>query len=174
VEITVNDAAPTLLSYTTPNVFTVGVAIADLTPTITGNVDSWSISPNLPDGLSFDPATGTISGTPTAETENAVYTVTATNSGGSVSFDVEILVEPELGLNGPEMDSLTVYPNPFINVIYVKGWTSGAFTVFAADGRLVRTGTYDAMITLDDLPAGMYLLRLESNGMQTTRKMIKQ
>src|SRR5690606_5565769 len=81
IEITVNDAAPTSLSYTTPNVFTVGSTIADLTPTITGNVDSWSISPSLPDGFSFDSATGIFPATPTAVSSTATYTVTATNSG---------------------------------------------------------------------------------------------
>src|SRR5690606_5717510 len=92
IVITVNDVAPTALSYNTPNVFTAGTAITPLEPTVTGNVDSFSISPALPDGLVFDTVTGIISGTPVTETATTTYTVTATNSGGSVSFGIVITV----------------------------------------------------------------------------------
>ncbi|MBL0014703.1 MAG: putative Ig domain-containing protein [Flavobacterium sp.] len=92
VEITVNDVAPSALSYTTPNVFTLGNTIADLTPIVSGIVLSYSISPSLPNGLSFDTSTGIISGTPTTISSTATYTVTAFNSGGNVSFDIEITV----------------------------------------------------------------------------------
>jgi hypothetical protein len=40
----------------------------------------------------FDATTGTISGTPTAITLTASYMVTATNSGGTFSFEVVITV----------------------------------------------------------------------------------
>src|SRR5690606_25750295 len=92
VVITVNDVAPSALSYNSPNIFTVGTAITPLTPTVTGNVTSYSRSPALPSGLSFDTATGIISGTPATETATATYTVTATNSGGSTNFGVVIEV----------------------------------------------------------------------------------
>jgi len=40
----------------------------------------YSISPSLPDGLSTNPSTGEISGTPTVESVEAEYTVTVTDS----------------------------------------------------------------------------------------------
>ena len=43
----------------------------------------YSISPALPPGLSFDSATGIISGTPTGVFPATLYTVTASNAGGS-------------------------------------------------------------------------------------------
>src|SRR5690606_26694706 len=92
VVIMVNDVAPGGLSYNSPNVFTVGQSIVPLVLTHDPQVDSYSISPALPDGLAFDTTTGIISGTPATETATAAYTVTATNSGGSVSFDVVITV----------------------------------------------------------------------------------
>ena len=46
----------------------------------------------LPSGLSLDPSTGEISGTPNAVTPSTVYTVTASNSGGSDSVDITIVV----------------------------------------------------------------------------------
>jgi uncharacterized repeat protein (TIGR01451 family) len=93
VIITVNDSAPSTLSYTSPNVFTKDVAIAPLSPSVSGGaVVSYSIAPTLPLGLSFDAASGVISGTPSVIRSSATYTVTATNSGGSTSFGVIITV----------------------------------------------------------------------------------
>ena len=62
--ITVNDVAP-LIGYS-PSSFTLtkGSAMSTATPTLytTGQVDSWTVSPTLPAGLSLDASTGAISG----------------------------------------------------------------------------------------------------------------
>jgi hypothetical protein len=85
---------PSELSYSAnPATYTEGAAITNNSPTVTGTVTSYSVDPALPAGLSLDPSTGVISGTPTAETASAVYTVTATNAGGSTTCDVTIVVQ---------------------------------------------------------------------------------
>jgi len=92
--ITVNDVAPSSVSYT-PNSFTLqkDSAMPSATPIASGGaVTSWSVSPALPSGLSLDASTGTISGTPTAITSAATYTVTASNTGGSATATVTITV----------------------------------------------------------------------------------
>ncbi len=102
ISIAVNDIAPSGLSYQTPNVYTKGAAITSLSPTISGGtVTRYSIVPALPSGLSFNSSTGVISGTPTAVVSATNYTVTATNSGGSVSFALSITVNdiPPTGLS---------------------------------------------------------------------------
>jgi hypothetical protein len=92
VVITINAVAPASLTYNNPNTFTIGLPIIPLESTVVGNVVTFSIDPQLPDGLSIDTATGIISGVPTALSPMAAYTVTATNTGGSTSFDVMIAV----------------------------------------------------------------------------------
>jgi hypothetical protein len=93
IVITVNDSAPSSLSYTSPNVFTKNVAITPLSPSVSGGaVVSYSIAPALPFGLSFDTASGVISGTPSVISGSSTYTVTATNSGGSTSFGIVVTV----------------------------------------------------------------------------------
>jgi hypothetical protein len=108
VVITVNDIAPSSLSYNSPNVFTKNSTIASLNPTVSGGaVVSYSISPALPNGLSFDISTGEIFGTPSALSTTNLYTVTATNSGGSITFDVVITVNDitpsSLSYNSPNV-----------------------------------------------------------------------
>ena len=59
-----------------------------LTPTVTGIVTSWSVSPALPTGVTLDPSSGELSGTPTAPTLSGSYTITATNSAGTATFSM--------------------------------------------------------------------------------------
>ena len=63
------------------------------TPTVGGGtITSWSVSPSLPAGLSLDSSTGAISGTPSAVTSSANYIITATNTGGSDTATITIVV----------------------------------------------------------------------------------
>ena len=52
----------------------------------------YSITPNLPAGLSFNGTTGVISGTPTAISPLTTYTITAYNAAGSSIATVDISV----------------------------------------------------------------------------------
>ena len=92
--ITVNDGAPSALSYTTnPAIYTKGLAIADNSPSSRGgNVAYYWITPALPSGLSFDRYTGVISGTPTELSPATDYTVRATNTAGWDEVTLEITV----------------------------------------------------------------------------------
>jgi hypothetical protein len=86
--------APANLTYSmNPAVYTKGVAITANTPSSSGGtVGSYSISPMLPAGLAIDTSTGVITGTPSAVTAAADYTVTATNTGGSATAILAITV----------------------------------------------------------------------------------
>jgi hypothetical protein len=63
-------------------------------PGVTGDVDSFAISPPLPTGLVFDKLSGAISGTPTVVTSAGTYTVTARNSAGSSATTTLTLSTP--------------------------------------------------------------------------------
>ncbi|MBP6003016.1 MAG: hypothetical protein KA746_06235 [Pyrinomonadaceae bacterium] len=93
---TINDAAPTSLEYSSnPVTYTRYVTITDNTPSNSGGTPtSYSVLPALPAGLSLNPTTGVISGTPTTISAAAAYTVTATNSGGFTTANVNIAVGP--------------------------------------------------------------------------------
>jgi DNA-binding beta-propeller fold protein YncE len=86
---------PAGLSYTTGTVvYTVGTPITANSPTSTGGaVTAYTVSPKLPAGLSLDDSTGIISGTPTAVTATAGYTVTASNASGRATATLTITVD---------------------------------------------------------------------------------
>jgi hypothetical protein len=96
ISITVNPA-PVIkpsISYS-PNTLTptVNTAIATLNASNTGGaVTTWSVSPAVPSGITFN--SGTFSGTPTVVQTAVTYTVSATNSAGTGTATVTITVLP--------------------------------------------------------------------------------
>ncbi|MGO8971765.1 MAG: beta strand repeat-containing protein, partial [Myxococcaceae bacterium] len=144
VTITVNDAPPTNLKYSTnPAVYTVGVLIANNTPSSGGGkVVSYSVAPPLPAGLSFSTTTGIISGTPTTVTAAAAYVVTATNTGGSTTVSVTITV------NAVPPSNLKYSTNP---AVYTVGVAIANNTPTSGGGPVVSYGVAPA------LPAGLSL-----------------
>ncbi len=94
IQITVSlPLSPTDLSYDQPAIdAATGQAITPDVPSVTGTVDSYTVAPALPAGLSLSGSTGIISGTPTALTPLTSYTVTASNASGSVSAAILISV----------------------------------------------------------------------------------
>lgn len=97
VNITVNLSPPSSLSYTTPVTFVVGTAITPLSPSHSGGaITNYTVSPALPGGLTLNATTGVISGTPTAATAAANYTVTGSNSAGSKQATINITVNSSL------------------------------------------------------------------------------
>jgi hypothetical protein len=115
-------SSPSSLSYTTPVIYTQNETITNNVPSVIGTVNSYSISPALPTGLTINSTTGIISGTPTAVAAAANYTVTASNSGGSTTAIVNITVEEESSEIGTYID-----------------WTERDFYTPQADGGITST-----------------------------------
>jgi hypothetical protein len=96
LSLAVNDLPPTGLSYAFPtSTYTVGTAIAANAPSQGGGVVTlYSVSPALPAGLNLNASTGVVSGLPSIPAAAAVYTITAANSGGSITYSLSITVNP--------------------------------------------------------------------------------
>ena len=82
ITILINDAPPSSINYNpSSSLLTMGTPMGNVTPTYSGGVaNSWTITPTLPAGLSFDTSTGEIGGTPTAVSPQTTYTITAINA----------------------------------------------------------------------------------------------
>lgn len=129
-----------------------GVEFGPLVPSVDGEVDHFSIVPPLPAGLVLDTVTGMIAGTPLAPSPRALYDVAATNSGGSVHFQV----------------ALRVAATPrFAFLAGGEDATLQTFLTDATDGRLTRRG-YAHVASLEDLqevvvdPLGRFVYATEA------------
>ena len=96
INLTVIDVVPTV-SYSPDDLSMTNNTVSSdlpLAPTLTGagEIVSWTISPALPSGLAFDTSTGTISGTATELLARTMFTVNATNTGGTATVYVNITV----------------------------------------------------------------------------------
>jgi|GEM_PF-6776141 len=95
-----DDAPPTLTAVATQfaydtdaQEYRVGVAARALAPAVDGVVQSYSIDPAPPAGLTLDPATGVLSGVPTEPAPLADYIVRAQlRGGGTLSTTIGFLV----------------------------------------------------------------------------------
>jgi hypothetical protein len=137
--LSLQTTAPSALSYSSnPATYTLGAAITN-TPTSSGGaVTSYVVSPALPAGLTLNPSTGVISGTPTAVTATANYTVVATNTGGSTPASVSIAV------NDIAPSALTYFSNP---ATYAKDTAITDNTPSSSGGAVVSYAVSPALPT---------------------------
>ena len=130
-----------------------------------GPVVSWSITPDLSLGLSFDPATGVISGTPTEVTALRVYTVTATNTGGTSTTEIEITVLDQVPMIAYEpSDEVLLLNESVLNMVpestggAITGWSitpepSAGLFFDASTGVFSGTPTETMIRTLYEITA---------------------
>jgi hypothetical protein len=68
-------------------------------PAVSGSVDQYKVTPALPSGMSLNPHSGVISGTPTRPSAAEIFVVSATGAGVRVTFPLVFSVtEPPNGL----------------------------------------------------------------------------
>ena len=105
-----------------------------------------SVTPALPEGMSLDRASGTVSGRPLEERPKVEYTVTATNAVGSTSgsFFLQTLVEPS--------DLQFEHKN----CIYKEGRLKFPAWALARDGMLKQLGESVQDDTLADLAKTLF------------------
>ncbi|BDG05028.1 hypothetical protein AMOR_40240 [Anaeromyxobacter oryzae] len=128
---------------------------------------SYSVLPALPAGLSLNTSTGVISGTPSAVTSTAVYTITATNSAGSTTAGVSITVNP--GGGGVRTVAGTVTYD-FVPAIFDPQAQSGTLAFNQASAKPVRDGTVmllqgtDTLATATTSDTGQYSITYTPTG----------
>jgi hypothetical protein len=86
------EATPSLAYSPSTVVYTVGQAITPLAVS-NGAFGNYSVTPPLPDGLTLDPSSGTISGTPSQVAATETYTVTDSTSSDNLTGAVSITVD---------------------------------------------------------------------------------
>ena len=152
LNITVNPAAPNISLSTTTITTTARSAISDITVTNSGGDATYSILPAIDNGLSFDTADGTISGTPANAATNIVYTVTATNATNSDSATLSITVNPAAPIISLSVSTLTATAGTAISNITVTN--SGGTATYSISPAIANNLSFSAETgTISGTPA---------------------
>jgi len=110
--------------------------------TASGNpAPTWSYTGTLPEGLTLNPATGLLSGTPTSTVGASVFTVIATNSAGSAQQPVVLA-------------SVALASRPSITSVATLAGTVGTPFAFEATASAIPVARWSVQ---GDLPAGITL-----------------
>ena len=156
---TVNLVAPTSLNYATPTVYTSGMAIANNNPNPAGGTPTiYAISSGaLPAGLSLNPSTGVISGTPTA-TGSFSVTIAGNNAAGGVTQPLTITVLAPITASLTANPSLVTVGQATTLTALLSGGTGTVDQGFGAvlSGSTLSTpvfatpGTYSYILTVSN------------------------
>ncbi|MCP3713146.1 putative Ig domain-containing protein [Paraburkholderia sp. CNPSo 3274] len=149
VEVKATAIAPENLAYLDSSViYVTNQLITPNTPITTGGeITQYSVSPALPAGLTLDPQTGIISGTPTAVTAPAVYIVTGSNSVDSIQAQLSIEVQaqfvPPAGLTYVDLVPVYIIGRPI--VVNEPQYSGGEITQFTVSPALPGGLSIDAL-----------------------------
>lgn len=122
---------PRILSPTSTFTTTVGSSVT-ITPTVSGNVSTWSAS-NLPSGLTINSSTGKITGIPTIPVSNDVTLVATNDNGSSTPFIFTIIVNASLG-TAPVINSASLIDVVAGDIVSYQITASGNPTAYAVQG----------------------------------------
>ncbi|MDD4597775.1 MAG: T9SS type A sorting domain-containing protein [Lentimicrobiaceae bacterium] len=89
--------------------------------------------------------------------------------------DVEVQIFLYTGVNNPLAAVLKVYPNPVTDRLFLEGAPIDAAEVYSTTGKLLlRFEQVNGSIDLRNLEQGMYLIRMKSQGLVTTLRVVKK
>ncbi|MDZ4724525.1 MAG: Ig domain-containing protein [Leptospira sp.] len=162
------EVPPTSLNYPgNPFVFTKYIAISPVNPSVQGNVLSYSVSPALPAGLSIDPNTGQLHGTPTTSVSLTNYIVTASNLAGSMNFTLNITVNFDISTVPGMRLWVRAEGLSLANATAVTSWTD-----LSNSGNTLISGVsptyYSSANTINGKPVVRFLYGAGSNLIKTS------
>jgi len=131
LSIAVTNGAPTRLTYSSnPAIDTANTQImVNIPSSIGGEPTEYGVSPSLPTGLTLNPTSGTISGTPSATSTQSSYTVTASNAFGSATAKLKITVENNATTLSYSPSTVVYTAGQAIAPLKISNRVTGAYTV---------------------------------------------
>ena len=97
---------------------------------------------------------------------------------GDITVTAEFAKEKPEAVNEALFAGIALAPNPFTNPLRILGnGLTGEYALLNLQGQVLRAGRLDAMETTlvtEELPAGLYLLRLSVEGATRTLRVVKE
>ncbi len=106
--------------------------------------------------------------------DNNFYRLKQVDKDGKYSYSNVV------ALNYSVLPAISLTPNPAKDQVKISGMTSGKMnriTITNISGKKMvtkNTTAADYTISISDIPAGLYMIQVEANGVLTTLKLIKQ
>ncbi|WP_118974511.1 T9SS type A sorting domain-containing protein [Taibaiella koreensis] len=100
-------------------------------------------------------------------TANGSYQVAVTNTGGCKDTS-DVFTVTNLSLDEREQlaQQVRLYPNPAKDMIHIQSPVKVNVAITGIEGKMIREESHVSMMMLNDLPAGIYLLRIsDTKGM---------
>ena len=145
---------------------------------------SYAVSPALPEGLSLNTTTGIISGTPTTQTPLTSYTVTVTQTAACFAIGVYkflIRENPTTAIDNPLSNTVKVYPNPSKGIFTVDfeglNLVKSVLSIYDSQGKTVylsEINSNESVISLENMPAGLYLLQINTTKGRILKRLVKE
>lgn len=89
--------------------------------------------------------------------------------------DVEVEIFLYTGVDNPLKSALKIYPNPVLDRLYLEGAKIDAAEVYSITGKLLlRFEQVNGFVELRDLEPGMYLIRVKSQDLEATLRVVKK
>jgi hypothetical protein len=108
-------------------------------------------------------------------TQNGNYKVYVTTSAGCSAYATQIAVTI-VGVSEVSERKLSIHPNPTNGLINIDGVTPSTIQVFSTDGRLMKEEHQKTVVSIAELPEGIYYLQLwdAQNNLLLKEKLVKR
>jgi hypothetical protein len=89
--------------------------------------------------------------------------------------DVEEFITISTAIHNPLISTLRVYPNPVVDRLILEGAKIDAAEVYSITGKLLlQLEQVNGFIDLSSLNKGVYLIRVQSQDLETTIRVVKE
>lgn len=105
---------------------------------------------------------------------NGTAVVRATSASNDTVFgEITITVDIINSVNEVEGAALVVYPNPTSGLVFLADATTADITVYNAQGQLILSANNQRTIDLSGFENGIYTVRIEANGHNVVKRIVK-
>lgn len=96
---------------------------------------------------------------------------------GTYLLEISISGDGDTGVDEDYVMNVSMYPNPVQDILHVECENIMQYDIFSLDGKLLKsTEMFDneAVINIEDLNAGVYLIRITNDKGTVTRRIVKE